>query len=47
VLWGLACIAFPPVQWLFTALHWSEARRPFWCLLLGCTLAMPYALAVR
>ncbi|WP_298142647.1 hypothetical protein [uncultured Acinetobacter sp.] len=29
LLWGLGCLLFWPVSIAFIALHWSEAKNPF------------------
>ena len=35
VLWGLACLFIPIVQFFFLIVHWPEAKRPFFLQLLA------------
>jgi hypothetical protein len=35
ILWGLGGLLFPMLQLVYLALHWKEARPPFFLLLAG------------
>jgi len=38
VLWGLACLFIPIVQFFFLIVHWDKAKRPFFLQLLGLAM---------
>jgi uncharacterized membrane protein len=40
VLWGLACLFIPIVQFFFLIVHWPEAKKPFFLQLLGIGLVV-------
>lgn len=41
VLWGLLNLFLSPAQLVFLFVHWDEARKPFFCSLVGLLLLIP------
>ena len=35
IVWGLGCLLFPPLQLIYVALNWKEAKSPFFLWLAG------------
>jgi hypothetical protein len=40
LLWGLGCLFFQPVGWIFVILHWQEAKNPFLLQVAGVVLTI-------
>ena len=40
VLWGIACLLLPIVPLIFTLVHWSEAKSPFFMQVVGFVLLL-------
>lgn len=35
ILWGLGCLLFAPISFIFLFMHWPEAKNPFLLQLVG------------
>ena len=40
ILWGLGCIIFPIIQFVFLAVHWREAKNPFLLQVAGIVITL-------